>query len=421
MQMQTTISDVHMMPAASAVERLDVAAPAARQVVAPLQVELFRQMEPLETEWRRLDADNLNSLHQSYDWCAAWVKTHGHPLAILRGSQDGETCFILPMEVVRANMIRVAQFIGARFANINTGLFSEKFRSQGLQPSPQDFVERVTKALQGQADLVSLQNIPLEWRGDKHPFSALPVLEHQNHAFQLPLYPDFERTIAQLNAKRRRKKFRNQQRKLEAVGGYEHIVASTDKEKSALIERFFYQKAVRFKALGLPNVFHPPETQAFFRMLLERDSGGVDVPLQLHALRLKGEHEGKIAAIAGLSRKGDHVICQFGSIDEDLVPEASPGEFLFWLVIEQASLEGAAIFDFGVGDQDYKRRWCTVETVQHDVLLPISGPGRLAAIAQRGVTRTKAVIKGNPQLYALIQRLRAHADEDPTLATGTND
>jgi len=82
-------------------------------------------------------------------------------------------------------------------------------------------------------------------------------------------------------------------------------------------------------------------------------------------------------------------------------------------MIEKSGVEGADLFDFGLGDQGYKRSWCTVETIQHDILLPVTSSGRLAALAQRGLTRTKAAIKGNPHLYSLIQRLRAHADNRP--------
>ncbi|MCL6706729.1 GNAT family N-acetyltransferase [Pseudomonas sp. R2.Fl] len=376
----------------------------------PLSVELHTRMEPLETVWRALDRDPLNSLHQSYDWCAAWVKTHGNPLAIVEGKEAGRTVFILPLEIPRSSMIRTAQFIGARFNNINTGLFDADFRHRYGRTGGERIAAALVERLHGRADLVSLQNIPLDWRGERHPFSTLPVVEHQNHAFQLPLFCDFEATIDQLNGTRRRKKFRHQIRKLDATGGYRHIVARTDAEKHRLLDLFFQQKAIRFKALGLPNVFQPPETQAFFRMLVASGRDGHDTPLELHAIELQGEYDGQVAAIAGLSRKGDHAICQFSSIDETLVPEASTGELLSWLMIENCCAEGVALFDFGIGDQEYKRRWCTVETVQHDVLLPITAQGRLAAIAQRGVTRTKAVIKGNPQLYAIIQRLRSYAD-----------
>ena len=47
-------------------------------------------------------------------------------------------------------------------------------------------------------------------------------------------------------------------------------------------------------------------------------------PLELNAIRLRGRTSGRIVAIAGLSRKGDHVICQFGSIDEDMAARRQP-------------------------------------------------------------------------------------------------
>ena len=376
-------------------------------VLQDVTVTVFDRMEPLRDEWKRLERDEWNSLHQSHDWCAAWVKTHDNPLAILHGQRGGQTVFILPLEIVRQNMVRVAQFIAGRFSNLNTGLFDPDFRDGLDGASAPQLGQRIIDALRDRADLVCLQNMPAHWRGKPTALHALPCVENQNHSFQLPLSPDFEKTLQQLNAKRRRKKFRQQTRRLEAMGGYEHMIATSAGEKHRLMDLFFSQKAVRFKTLGLPNVFQPAQTQGFFHGLLDAETPGLDVPLELHGLRLKGEHDGHIAAVAGLSRKGGHVLCQFGSIDDSIAGEASPGELLFWHLIERACAQGAALFDFGVGDQAYKHSWCTEETVQYDVILPVTGLGRLAGLAQRGVTRTKAVIKANPQIYGFVQRLRS--------------
>jgi len=394
---------------------------AGKSMVRDIQIEVFEEMAPLESEWRGLEADSYNSLHQGYDWCTAWVKTHNNPLAIIRGSHSGKTCFILPFEIPRSKSVRTAQYISTHFNNINNGLFSADFRASCNEAQAQEIARRLKALLRGRADLVSLQNIPFDWRGETHPFSRLPGVENQNHAFQLPLLPDFEATIGQLNAKRRRKNFRTQCRRIDAHGGFTHVIAETAADKSALIDLFFAQKAARFEAHGLPDVFRPPEIRAFFRELLKVEERGYDYPLQLHAIRLKGEHEGRIAATAGLSRKGDHVICQFGSIDDSLIPEASPGELLFWLMIEKCCAQGAAIFDFGLGDQEYKRRWCTMETVQHDILLAVSPLGHLAAVAQAVLTRTKAAIKRYPWLYAFIQRIRAQGSSTTEKSAEADD
>jgi CelD/BcsL family acetyltransferase involved in cellulose biosynthesis len=372
-----------------------------------LSLTVHHRMAPLERAWRELESDPWNSLHQGYDWCRAWVETHGHPLAIVEGRLNGEIAFILPLEVERHFLVRNAQFIGSAFTNFNSGLYSAAFRRNAAEVSAKELETLLVEALRDHADLLSLTHMPLDWRGERHPLAGLPHILNQNAAFQLPLSATMEETIAPLNAKSRRKKYRAQVRKLEAAGGFEHIRPTHVKEQKALLELFFQQKAARFATVGLPNVFQAAETQAFFHMLLERNQGASDVPLELHGIRLKGEHEGKIVAITGLSRKGDHVICQFGSIDDRLMAEASPGELLFWLVIEHSALDGAALFDFGIGDQDYKRRWCTMITDHYDILLPLRPAGHLAALTHRSLTRTKTFIKGNPHLYALIQRLRA--------------
>lgn len=372
-----------------------------------LRVEIVDSMQPLEAEWRALETDNLASIHQSFDWCATWVEVYRNPLAIIRGSIGERTVFILPLEIVRSNMVRRAQFIGAQGSNINTGLFAVEFL-ESVGHLAAFHQEQITRALKGKVDVLLLQNVPFEWRARQSPLASLPSIENQNHAFQLPFLDSFETTLKQVNAKRRRKKYRQQTRMLDEKGGYDHLIASTSEDRHRLLQLFFDLKAERFKTAGLPDVFQSPETRNFLQGLTGlRNDDGAYVALEIHALQLKGMHQGHIPAVAAVSRKGDHIICQFAAIDETLVPETSPGELLFWLMIEHFHHQDIALFDFGIGDQTYKRSWCPVETVQHDVILPISALGRVAALAQRSLTRTKAAIKANRQVYGFVQRLRA--------------
>ncbi|AYG65797.1 MULTISPECIES: GNAT family N-acetyltransferase [unclassified Rhizobium] len=403
--MQTQMRDIVGMPPAEAADGRTASIPMQPGSEDHLQVDIFDSMAPLEAEWRMLEQDDLASLHQSYDWCVAWVESFRHPLAIVRGSIRDRPAFILPLEMIRSRGIRRAEFIGSRHGNINTGLFSAEFLANGKLTSAQ--AAAIAAALRGRTDLAILRNVPLEWRGRASPLASLPAVENQNHAFQMPFLGSFEASLKQVNAKRRRKKFKHQSRILDAKGGYEYVIAAPE-QQDALLDLFFHQKSVRFRDAGLPDVFDDAPTKTALHALLHpRRSNDFDATLQMHALRLKGEHEGHIPAIAALSRKGDHVICQFASIDETLVAEASPGELLFWLMIERLHREDAALFDFGIGDQIYKRSWCPMETVQHDLFLPISGVGHLAATAQRSMTRMKAAIKSNRKLYAFIQRMRA--------------
>lgn len=374
-----------------------------------ISVDILTDMGAAKADWLRLERDPLNSLHQSHAWCAAWGQAMGNPVAIIRGQISGRTVFLIPLEIIHKGPFRIARFPGGNFNNINTGLFDDEFARQCTPQDAQQILMEIRNQLRDRVDVLALQNIPLNWRGRQHPLSALATSENQNRSFQLPLLPRFEDTLAQVNAKRRRKKFRVQTKRLDESGGYEHYLTRDPQEQHALLNVFFQQKAERFAVQKIPDVFRAAEIQTFFHSLLDVPFQAENVPLELHAIRLPG-HDNAIAAIAGLSRKGDHVICQFGSIHPYLAADASPGELLFWLMIEKSCKEGAAIFDFGIGDQLYKRSWCTVETVQHDVFRALSFKGYLPALAYRAVAGLKTFIKAHPKLYGFIQSLRVKKD-----------
>jgi len=371
-----------------------------------LDIALIRDIPSIEDEWQRLEGREWNSLNQGLDWCRAWTAAHQSDLLAITGSIGSRILFLLPLEIVEDQLGRIARLPGGRFNNINTGLFDEALAAPKANEIRQ-FKADLARSLRGVADLVVIDGIPLDWKGTTHPLSDLASIENQNHSFQLPLFGTMEATLAQVNAKARRKKYRVQVRRLEAIGGFDYIVAQTVEEQHTLLERFFAQKSERLKAFGLPDVFAPAPTRDFLHGLLNASQHGQDKPLAMHAIRLNGEHDGHIAAVTGLSRKGGHVLCQFSSIDDSVGADASPGELLFWLAIERSIGEGATLFDFGIGDQPYKRSWCSQETVQHDVLLPVSTKGSMLAYLHLTKTGIKTAIKRNHRLYAIAQRWRS--------------
>lgn len=377
--------------------------------LAPMKitVSIHERMEALETEWRSLASENVNSLHQGYDWCCAWVDAYRRPLRIVEGRFGGRLAFILPLEIVRGRLFTKAQFIGAHHANINTGLIAPDFANAATPEMMVSVAAEICNRISG-ADCIVLGNMPVIWRGQRLPFSMLPHIENQNHAFQLPLKATFVETLAQLNAKRRRKKYSVSHRRLESMGGYEHIVARTGAEQHDLLELFFAQKGARLAEFGLPNGFACQKTRKFLHSAALAAQTTSEFPLRMHALRMTGgDFKSEIPAVAGLSRKGDHLIVQFCSIGSGPTTEASPGELLFHLMVEKYNSEGVALFDFGIGDMPFKRSWCTEETTQVNVTLPVTSLGRLAVLKEEMATKLKMMIKQNPAVYSFVQRLRS--------------
>lgn len=374
-----------------------------------LDIALVRDISPIEDEWRRLEGREWNSLNQGLDWCRAWTAAHQSELLAVTGSIGARILFVLPLEIVAGRLGRVARVPGGRFNNLNTGLFDDALAAPDANELRR-FKADLARILRDVADLLVIDEVPLAWKGIMHPLSDLASIENQNHSFQLSLLDTMEATLAQINAKTRRKKYRVQVRRLEAIGGFDYVVATTPHDQHTLLERFFSQKGERLKAFGLPDVFASAPTRDFLHRLLDTPAQGNHKPLSMHAIRLKGKHDGHIAAVTGLSRKGGHVLCQFSSIDDSIGAEASPGELLFWLAIERCIEDGATLFDFGIGDQPYKHSWCNQETVLHDMLLPISTKGSVLAGLYLAQTGIKTAIKRNHRLYALAQRWRSRRD-----------
>jgi CelD/BcsL family acetyltransferase involved in cellulose biosynthesis len=378
-----------------------------------ISVSIHDRMEMLEAEWRALEAANLNSLHHGYDWCLAWIAQYRRPLLIVEGRLNGELAFILPLEKVKGRMFTSAQFIGAEHSNLNTGLLSEAFLQAANPELMADIGARIRAAVSG-VDFVLLTNVPRVWRGARMPFAMLPSVENQNHAFALTMQSDFVATLAQLSAKRRRKKFSSSHRRLEAMGGYKHVIAETAQDKNRFLDLFFEQKGQRLVELDLPNVFACAKTRAFLHSLAQLPQSEDRFALRLHALMMTGgEHAGEVPAIAGISRKGDHLIVQFCTIGSGPLTHAAPGELLFHLMVEGYNSRNVGFFDFGIGDMPFKRAWTNTETVQVNVTLPITQLGRLAAMKEETTTRLKTMIKQNPAVYSFLQRIRARVHNAP--------
>lgn len=355
--------------------------------------------------WRRLEADPAITFHQSRAWVEAWSSGTKAEIFFVTLERDGTAIALLPLEIKTAGGLRVARFAGTAYSNENTGLIDT---DRSINAGP-DLAVKLAEALSQAglaADIVLFDKLTPE-TAEHSPFSALPRVHHQNPSFQLPLSADFDAVLAQINGKRRRKKFRVSERRLEALGGYNHITGDTDDQALRLLDTFLTQKSVRLAAQGLPDVFASPGIRAFLRQLATTRDGQGRPALELHGIELTGEeYAGQIISVAGLTIKEGHVTCQFGSINEEIAPDVSAGELLFYRMIKRAAEAGHRVFDFGVGDQLYKRSWCPQRTELLDCYLPLNIKGRLAAPLIAGVIRLKRIIKTSPLLHRIAAGLR---------------
>ena len=371
-----------------------------------LSAMIIKRVEKAENVWRAMETAPHVTLHQTYDWARAWATLPGLKTLVVLVSLDGRPAVLLPLEIVRKFGVRVARLIGSPHSNHNAPLYSDRFLAEADAGMMDELLETLS-ALNIPADVLALDKLRPMAGQREEPLLAFRHVESQNASFQLPLKADFAETLSQINAKRRRKKFRTSERRLEPLGGYRHITANDDAGAQRLLGEFFRQKSLRLSEQGLPDVFAEPGVHDVFARLASSSANDGRPVLTLHAIEIEEDGVKTLLAVAGLTRKDAHITCQFGSVDDRTVPDASAGELLFYLMIEQACADGADCFDFGVGDQRYKRSWCPVETAHFDVFLPLDNRGAIAARAMAAVVRAKRLVKTSPRMRTVANRIRA--------------
>ncbi|MEM6463606.1 MAG: GNAT family N-acetyltransferase [Pseudomonadota bacterium] len=372
-------------------------------------VECSEKLEPLEAVWRVMEAAQEISIHQTYDWCRAWTEANGQkPLLITAayasGPKSGETAFILPLALRKYGPLKVASYIGATHNNANFGVFSADFLEDATLDIIRDIGAQIAELPLG-VDFVYLDRQPEARAEQKHPFLQWPSVENHNLSFQVTLKDGFEAVLSRVNAKRRRKKFRVSERRLEELGGYEFICAKSADEAHDLLDAFFRQKAERFEFQGLPDAFKEDRVKAVFHRLAEESLNQQRKMIELYAIRLK-RPDGFICAIAAISRKGGEIICQFSSIAMGETEQCSPGELLFYLLIKDCCDKEAQVFDFGVGDEQYKRSWCDKQTAHYDTMIAVTAAGKVGMFIARLTTGIKRFVKRRPVFFRSAKALR---------------
>ena len=79
---------------------------------------------------------------------------------------------------------------------------------------------------------------------------------------------------------------------------------------------------------------------------------------------------------------------------------------LFFLSIREAAENGGEIYDFGVGDELFKRNWCEIETWQRDTIIPLSTRGRALAATRSVRNALVRSLKQNKKLWQTAKKIR---------------
>lgn len=371
----------------------------ARAKVGEVRVDVARADDAALADYNAFCRTAVHGRCQHPVWVRTWVRETGCDAVIVTLRRDGRAVLKLALDVVAKGPFRIARFAGGNHANGNFAAMAHGAaaltRAEGAE------IAAALRQARPDIDLVLLSRQSPDFEGAGNAFAGLATMRSPNISLAIDLAGGFEAVLARHNGSRKRRKFKYQLNRFKRDGGHRLIEARTPEEVERLISAFFELKGRSLLSKGIADTFAAADIRAFFHALFRDALAERQPPFLVHAVEVGN----RIIAINGLSLTRDAVVCEFGTYCA-AEPRNSPGFFIDYTNIEQACTMGKRIYDFSVGDEEYKRSWCDIETWEFETVLPLSAGGRALSLYERAHTAAVQLVKSNPALWALIKRLR---------------
>lgn len=362
-----------------------------------MDIEIVRDptaLSALEADWVRL-AERRGDAFLTPDWFLAAQAELGEssPLVIV-GRRGGSVKAVLPLTV--SGRLRVAGFPGATLG--------DRFGVLAAGEDEAEFAAGAGEALMGDGGvrMAILRHVDQgeRWSHELRHGSARKLAAVEQRFADEPFIPlegqTWEDYLGSRSSKFR-KRVRYLERSLGKDPGFE--VRDADPLRAdAEMDVFFHLHDLRWSG-GAESSIADPGTRAFLRSFAVR--AAARGWLRLRFLEVGGS---PVAALLGWRVGGRFAFYQAGF--DPSFAKRSVGMLLVALTIRQAITEGAAEFDFLLGDEDYKWRFASEKrTVRTITLVPAGSPLRAFVAGEAWARKHGRFLAQNPATRRLLQRM----------------
>ena len=368
-------------------------------------VDILGDLGQAEAIWRELEAQHASHTpYQRFDFLSAWQRQVGEreglrPFIVVATDAERRPLLLLPLALRRKHGVKVASFMGGKHSTFNMALWDGEFAASATRADMEALIAGI--AARGEADVLALYRQPLRWRDQPNPMALLPHQPSANDCPLLAMEPGAAPAALISNSFRRR--LSGKERKLQPLPGFRYHIASSDADITRLLDWFFRIKPLRMAEQKLPNVFADPGIEDFIRAACATTLKGGGRAIDIHALECDEE---VIAIFAGVA-DGHRFSMMFNTYTMSASSKYSPGLILMRDIIDHYAALNYRALDLGIGSDDYKRLFCKSDEPIFDSFFPLSARGKMAAAAMSALNRAKRMVKHNPALFEMAQKLRS--------------
>jgi CelD/BcsL family acetyltransferase involved in cellulose biosynthesis len=380
----------------------------ARSASSPVEVAIYEDLDTIELEWRRFQANAEGYAFQSFDWLAPWQAHVGRrenaKPAIVIGRAEGEMLFLIPLAVT-PGVVRRLSFLGSALCDYNAPMLAADFSER---VGPEQFPElwrtictRLQNMPEHRHDLIDLTRMPETIGAQRNPFLALGTALHPSGAHLMELHGPWEDFYQSKRSSVTRRRDRSKRKRLEEMGEVRFVEPQGADAVGRTVEALMAQKSAAFARMGVTNIFDRPGYREFF-LDAATNAGArglvhvsrVDVGATWAAINLGLQFQDRYY----------HVLASY---DEGEVARFGPGAAHLRDLISRAIGLGLRQFDFTVGDERYKFEWADTALKLYDHIAAATPLGWVVSHQKVALRRVKRFIKQNEQLFGLLTRARS--------------
>jgi CelD/BcsL family acetyltransferase involved in cellulose biosynthesis len=372
-------------------------------LIADLKISVSGSLHDGKGNWQNLQSQALCSYFQSYEWCESWCEVFADrfkitPILIVASSADGETQFILPLQIRKRFGVKVLEWLCQPENNYGVGIFNTQNPKLNCHEWLADNLTSIL-ALLPDYDVASLENMPMNLLEKPNPLNAINRFASADQSFFTKLQPDFD---ALHEAKRTSKsigKIRRRDERLLELGELKLEISNEYPEATVALQEIMQYKSAQLAELGVVN-FPTESLTAFFNTILKNNSAAAS----LHVFELK--QSGK--TLSGLigARFADTFWLMILTMAPNGPTQFSPGDYVLRKSIAWACENNLKFYDFGVGYSNYKEHWADTELQLYNYYAAKTYTGLPFAASLIFLNFTKRLIKNTPALKSFFFQSR---------------
>jgi CelD/BcsL family acetyltransferase involved in cellulose biosynthesis len=321
-----------------------------------VEVKVFGSFPEAAPVWRRFEEGGICYVFQTYDWLSTWFHHVGRhsgvvPCLVSVDSAAAGQLLFLPLGIEKRGFVSCISWLGGRITDYHAPIIGAGYASFRREFPFRDLWANIRGFLPP-FDVICLERQPEFIEEVPNPFFELGCLPEAfaAHALALPrrwLHLYEEKCSSKTRAKERRR-----EKRLSSLGEVVFEQAAPAEQVEPVMDRLIELSTIRYDKLATTNIFEARGVRDFFINLGRcRD---MRLCVYLSSLRI-GERI--VAAHWGVEFRGRFYYL-LPAFEEGVLGELSPGSVLCRRLLQWACESGVKVFDFTIGDESYKLRWC---------------------------------------------------------------